>query len=104
MGNFWITALGFLAVWLLLCGCAALPVERGFAAGLKNSVAWLLYDPVTGQSFATGPDWIREVLIALGLPGSVIGSLVLVRQHRVSYFAVIVSHFLITILYGIRMF
>lgn len=104
VGNFWITALGFLVAWLLFCGCAALSVERGFLTGLKNSVAWLLYDPVTGQSFATGLDWIREVLIAVGLPGSVIGGLVLVRHHRVSYFAVIVTHFLITILYGSRMF
>lgn len=103
--TFWIGNLGFLSVWLILCGLVFLPLEKSFSEGLKNSLAWLTYDPVTGQSFATGLDWVLEMLVTLGLPGSVIGGLEFVRrQRKVSAFAVLLVHFLITVLFGSRMF
>lgn len=103
--TFWIGNLGFLSVWLILCGLVFLPLEKSFSEGLKNSLAWLTYDPVTGQSFATGLDWVLEMLVTLGLPGSVIGGLEFVRrQRKVSAFAVLLVHFLITVLFGNRMF
>lgn len=102
----WLSAAaGFTAVWLLLCGLAALPIKRDFLTGLKNSVAWLFYDPVTGQAFATWFAWLRDILIALALPGSVLGSLLLVRRRKgIFYFAVMTAHFLAALLYGSRMF
>ena len=103
-GTRWITIWGFLIVWLIFCGLTALPLGKSFVQGMENSFAWLTYDPVTGQEFATGLDWILQMLITLGLPGSVIGGLALVRRGKVSIFAVTMLHLLITILYGSRMF
>lgn len=97
-------ALGFLAVWLLGCGFTALPLGRGFAEGIKNGFAWLSYDPVSGKGFMTGLDWIMEMLVNLGLAGSVTGGLALVRRGRFPLFAVLCVHFFIAALYGSRLF
>lgn len=95
---------GFLAIWLLGSGLAALPLGRGFMDGIKNSFTWLSYDPVSGQVFAAGFDWIMEMLVNLGLAGSVIGNLILVRRHRFPLFSILAVHFFVTVLYGSRLF
>lgn len=103
-GSNWLKVLGFLAIWLLGCGLAALPLGKGFMEGMKNSLAWLSYDPVSGQGFAAGFDWIMEMLVNLGLAGSVIGGLMLVRRRRFPVFSMLGVHFFITVLYGSRLF
>ncbi len=82
----------------------ALPLQKSFPEGMFNCIAWLSYDPILGQNFATGLDWILEMATAMGLAGSVIGCLVLVKKQKFPFFAVLVVHFLITVLYGSRMF
>lgn len=103
-GSRWLKALGFLTIWLLGCGLAALPLGKGFAEGMKNGFAWLSYDPVSGQGFAAGLDWIMEMLVGLGLAGSVIAGLMLARHRRFPLFTMLGIHFLITVLYGSRLF
>lgn len=103
-GGCWLTTLVFLAIWLLCCGMAALPLGKGFMEGMKNGVAWLSYDPVSGQGFVTGLDWLREMLMNLGLAGSVIGGIMLVRRRKFPLFSVLGAHFLIAVLYGSRLF
>lgn len=97
-------ALVLFAVWMFGCGLAALPLGKGFVEGVKNGLAWLIYDPVSGQGFATGMGWIMEVMMNLGLAGSVIGGLTFVRRRRFPLFAMLGVHFLIAVLYGSRLF
>lgn len=100
------TLLGFFALWLVFHGLTGLLIGTGFAEGLQKGFAWLIYDPVTGTGFATGLDWLTDFLIAVGLPVSVLGGLVLVKtqKRKASCFAVLAAHFVLTILYGSRMF
>lgn len=97
-------SLGFLTVWMISCGLTALPLGKLFSDGLRNCFAWLSFNPVTGEYFATGLDWMIEMLIALGLPGSVMGGLALARQRKGSFQIMIATQFLLTVLYGSRMF
>lgn len=99
-----IVSLGFLTVWLISCGMMALPLGKNFLDGLRNCFAWLTYHPVTGKCFETGLEWMIEMLIALGLPGSVMGGLALARQRRGSFGMMIATQFLLAVLYGSRMF
>ncbi len=103
-GSLWLKALGFFSVWVLGCGLAALPLGKEFTEGVKNGFAWLSFEPVTGEGFAAGLDWIMEMLVNLGLAGSVIGGLTLVRRRRLYLFSMLGVHFLITVLYGSRLF
>ncbi len=103
-GAAWLWALAFLAVWLFLCGLTALPLGRSFLDGIRNSVAWTSFDPVSGQPFAAGLDWLLEMAVSFGLAGSVVGGLLLARRGKCSAFAVLGLHFLVTVLYGSRMF
>jgi len=99
-------------VWLLCCGLTAIPVlsdvpaGQAFLSGLESSVAWVIYNPVTGQTFATGLEAISEIVIVLGLPVSVIGGIILLKRGKgkLACPAVMIIHFLITVLYGTRMF
>ena len=100
----WLKVLGFFAVWLLGCGLAALLLGKGFGEGLKNGFNWLRFDPVSGQGFVTVLDWMVEMLINLGLAGSVIGGLMLVRRRGFPLFFMLGVHFLIAVLYGGRLF
>lgn len=101
-GRLWASVI--FAVWLLGCGLAALPLGRDFAEGMANGFAWLSYEPVSGQGFATGLDWIMETLVNLGLAGSVIGGIILVRRRRFPIFSMLGVHFLLAALYGSRLF
>lgn len=103
-GSCWLKALVFFAIWLLCCGLAALPLGKGFMEGMKNGLDWLSYDPVSGQGFVTGLDWIMEMLVNLGLAGSVIGGLLLVRRRKCPIFSMLGVHFLIAVLYGSKLF
>ena len=99
-----LVSLIFMIVWLFSCGLMAIPLGKSFFDGLLNCFAWLTYNPVTGKSFETGLEWLTEMLIALGLPGSVMGGLALARQRRGSFGMMIAAQFLITVLFGSRMF
>ncbi len=99
-------------IWLLCCGLTAIPVlsdvpaGQAFLSGLESSVAWVIYNPVTGRTFATGLEAISEIVIVLGLPVSVIGGIILLKRGKgkLACPAVMIIHFLITVLYGTRMF
>ncbi len=102
--NLGAVALGLIVLCILCCGMAALSAGKSFVQGLQNSISWLIYDPVTGEKFASLPEWTIGILTTLGLPGSVISGLAVVRHHKISCFAVLTTHFLLIVLYGSRMF
>ena len=99
-----LVSLIFMIVWLFSCGLMAIPLGKSFFDGLLNCFAWLTYHPVTGKCFETGLEWLTEMLIALGLPGSVMGGLALARQRRGSFGMMTATQFLLAVLYGSRMF
>jgi len=103
-GHNWIRALIFFAVWLLCCGLTALISGKDFGSGVVNGFAWLSYDPITGELFATWLEWITGMLVNLGLAGSVTGGIMFVRRRRPSLFFILGTHFLIAALLGSRLF
>ncbi|MCI9276474.1 MAG: hypothetical protein HFH90_02135 [Lachnospiraceae bacterium] len=94
----------FFAVWLLCCGLTALISGKDFGSGVVNGFAWLSYDPITGELFATWLEWITGMLVNLGLAGSVTGGIMFVRRRRPSLFFILGTHFLIAALLGSRLF
>lgn len=102
-GRVWIN-IGILMIWLVTEGVLALLLKKSFAEGLINSVLWLWYDPVAGAAPATVLSWVIERLIMLSVPGSVIGSVILIRKKKGSCFWILIVHCLILILYGSKMF
>lgn len=95
---------GVVAGQLLAGGILALLSGGAFTDGIRSCFAWLIYEPVTGQRFASLFSWLTELLIQLALPGSVIAGVFLIKKGKAYCLPVLIVHFLLAVLYGIRLF
>lgn len=95
---------GVAAGELLIGGILALLLGRSFTGGIQSCFAWLFYEPVTGQRFASLLSCLTELLIQLALPGSVIVGILLIKKGKAYCLPVLLAHFLLAVLYGTRLF
>lgn len=99
-----------IAVTILLQTVSALLLTEHWTEGFVSALRFGTYHPLTGSLFESPEEWLIQMLILFGLPGSVISFLYAARStatgpsRRFALFTALGCQFLVTLLYSSRLF